>query len=576
MSSTPPVRRLRLGLPRRVFSQVLLMQLAIAAGVAVLATGLFLAPLGDQLDDQAMRRALAIAQTTAQQPQIVRDLRGTPPTPGGPVQRETERIRVATKAEYVVVMDRQGVRWSHTDPARIGSVVSTDPGQALAGREVMEIDDGTLGRSARGKVPLRDSDGQIVGAVSVGIAYDSVRARLIHAIPGLLAYAGGALAVGALAAWLIARRVQRQTRDLAFSDIAGLLAEREAMLHGIREGVVALDRGGRVRLLNDEAQRLLGIGSEAVGRSPDEALGAGRTADVLAGRVTGTDLLTVRGQRVLVANRMPTDDGGAVATLRDRTELEQLGRELDSTRGLIDALRAQDHEHANRMHTLLGLLELEMYDDAVDFVGEVVGDHRATAEQITERIRDPLLAALLVGKATVAAERQVALWVSDRTRLPDRLVDPRGLVTVVGNLVDNALDAVAGTPHARVEVELRAEGRAVALTVRDTGPGVPPEHRELVFTEGWSTKEPPAHRRRGIGLSLVRRLAERQGGSATVRAAHGGGAEFVVVLPEALTEADPEPALTAPVRPGPDGTGPDSTAAVNTAPVNTVAEEESR
>ncbi|MCW1096902.1 sensor histidine kinase [Streptomyces sp. RS2] len=539
MSSTPPVRRLRLGLPRRVFSQVLLMQLAIAAGVAVLATGLFLAPLGDQLDDQAMRRALAIAQTTAQQPQVVRDLRTTRPTANGPVQREAERVREATKAEYVVVMDRQGVRWSHPDPERIGEVVSTDPGQALAGREVMEIDDGTLGRSARGKVPLRDGDGEIVGAVSVGIAYDSVRARLIHAIPGLFAYAGGALAVGALASWIISRRVQRQTRDLAFSDIAGLLAEREAMLHGIREGVVALDRGGRVRLLNDEAQRLLGIGAEAVGRSPVEALGAGRTADVLAGRVTGTDLLTVRGRRVLVANRMPTDDGGAVATLRDRTELEQLGRELDSTRGLIDALRAQDHEHANRMHTLLGLLELEMYDDAVEFVGEVVGDHRVTAEQITERIQDPLLAALLVGKATVAAERGVALWVSDRTRLPDRLVDPRGLVTIVGNLVDNALDAVAGTPHARVEVELRARGRAATLTVRDTGPGIPVDHRELVFTEGWSTKEPPAHRERGIGLPLVRRLAERQGGSATVGEAYGGGAEFVVVLPEALTEAAP-------------------------------------
>ncbi|WP_309094446.1 sensor histidine kinase [Streptomyces sp.] len=546
MSPTPPARRLRLGLPRRVFSQVLLMQVAIAAGVAVLATGLFLAPLGDQLDDQAMRRALAIAQTTAQQPGLAEDLRDTPPSPNGPVQREAERIRKATQAEYIVVMDWRGVRWSHTDPEQIGGIVSTDPGQALAGREVMEIDDGTLGRSARGKVPLRDSDGKVVGAVSVGIAYDSVRARLIHAIPGLLAYAGGALAVGALAAWLISRRVHRQTRDLAFSDIAALLSEREAMLHGIREGVVALDRTGRIRLVNDEAQRLLGLGETVVGRTPDEALGAGRTADVLAGRVTGTDLLTVRGQRVLVANRMPTDDGGAVATLRDRTELEQLGRELDSTRGLIDALRAQDHEHANRMHTLLGLLELEMYDDAVDFVGEVVGDHRATSEQITERIEDPLLAALLVGKATVAAERGVALGVSDRTGLPDRLVDPQGLVTVVGNLVDNALDAVAGTPHARVEVELRAEGRTVTLRVRDTGPGIPPEHRELIFTEGWTTKKPPAHRERGIGLSLVRRLAERQGGSASVGEAHGGGAEFTVVLPEALTEPGPEPALTVP------------------------------
>jgi two-component system CitB family sensor kinase len=543
MSRTPPARRLRLGLPRRVFSQVLLMQLAIAAGVAVLATGLFLAPLSNQLDDQAMRRALAIAQATAAEAQIAEQVKDTPPLPDGPVQREAERIRRATGAEYVVVMDWRGVRWSHPTRSEVGRIVSTDPGQALAGKEIMQIDSGTLGRTARGKVPLYDSGHKIVGAVSVGIAYDSVRARLIHAIPGLFAYAGGALAVGALAAWLISRRVQRQTRDLAFSDISALLSEREAMLHGIREGVVALDRAGRIRLLNDEARRLLGIGDEAVGRSPDEALGDGRTADVLAGRVTGTDLVTVRGQRVLVANRMPTDDGGAVATLRDRTELEQLGRELDSTHGLIDALRAQDHEHANRMHTLLGLLELEMYEDAVEFVGEVVGDHRATAEQVTEKIEDPLLAALLVGKATVAAERGVALWVSDRTRLPDRLVDPSGLVTIVGNLVDNALDAVAGAPHARVEVELLTEGRTAVLRVRDTGPGIPEEQRELVFTEGWSTKEPPAHRGRGIGLSLVRKLAERQGGSASIGEAGGGGAEFTVVLPDAL--AEPQPALSA-------------------------------
>ncbi|MER5929313.1 sensor histidine kinase [Streptomyces sp. NPDC002054] len=527
--------RRALRLPRRAVSQILLTQLAIAAGVAVLATGLFLAPLSAQLDDQAMRRALAIAQSTAADPDISAGLLTTAATADTPVQAAAERIRQATGAEYVVVLDRNGIRRSHPSPERIGLPVSTDPSEALAGHEVMEIDEGTLGRSARGKVPLLAEDGELVGAVSVGIAYDSVRDRLLGAIPGLLAYAGGALAVGALAAWLISRRIQRQTRDLAFSDIAGLLAEREAMLHSIREGVVALDRHDRIRLVNDEAARLLGLDPGALaGRRLDEVLGDGRTTDVLTGRVTGHDLLAVQGPRVLVANRMPTEDGGAVATLRDRTELEHLGRELDSTRGLIDALRAQDHEHANRLHTLLGLMELGLHEEAVDYVTEVVGVHRSTAEQVTEKVHDPLLAALLVGKATVAAERGVSLRLAPSTLLPDRLVDPGGLVTILGNLVDNALDASAGSPEPRVEVELHAEGHAAVLRVRDSGPGVPAARREEIFTEGWSTKQPKAHRERGLGLALVRRLAERQGGSARAGEAADGGAEFSVVLPEAL------------------------------------------
>ncbi|MFJ1989862.1 ATP-binding protein [Streptomyces asiaticus] len=537
--------RWRIGWPRRVFSQVLLMQLAIATGVTVLATGLFLAPLSDHLDDQAMRRALAIAQTTAAEPRMADALQHTRPTPGGPVQTEAERIRRSTGAEYVVIMDRRGVRWSHTSPDEIGKHVSTDPTEALEGREVMEIDDGTLGRSARGKVPLRAGDGHIVGAVSVGISYESVRARLVAAVPEMLAYAGGALAVGALAAYVVSRRLQRRTHDLAFSDISALLAEREAMLHGIREGVVALDAHGRIRLINDEAQRLLDLRPEDTGQPLEAVLSPGRTTDVLSGRVTGADLLTVSGGRVLVANRMPTDDGGAVVTLRDRTELERLGRELDGTRGLIDALRAQDHEHANRMHTLLGLIELELHDEAMEFITEAIGVHRATAEQVTERVHDPLLASLLVGKATVATERGVSLSVAGDSLLPNWLVDPPGVVTIVGNLIDNALDAAVGSAEPRVEVELCADDRTVLLRVSDTGPGIPADRRDVVFTEGWSTKEPPAHGKRGIGLALVRRLAERQGGSVRVSDREGGGAEFTVVLPEALAERPAGAPLTA-------------------------------
>ncbi|GHJ23472.1 MULTISPECIES: sensor histidine kinase [Streptomyces] len=555
---------MRIRSPRHVFSHVLTAQLALVAGVTALVSGLFLAPLGDQLDRQAMRRALAVAQTTAARPGLAADLAaarraGRVPSPRGPLQAEAERVRHATGASYVVVLDRRGVRWSHPSPAAVGRRVSTDPGRVLAGHDVTAIDNGTLGRSARGKAPLRDSRGRVVGAVSVGIDYDNVREGLVAAVPGLLIYAGGALAAGALAAFLLARRLRRRTHALAFSDISALLAEREAMLHGLAEGVVALDTTGRVRLVNDEAQRLLGLGPEVLGRPVTEVVGPGRTADVLAGAETGRDLVAVSGSRVLVVNRMPTADGGAVATLRDRTELTRLGRELEGTRGLLDALRAQDHEHANRLHTLLGLLELELYEEAARFVTNALGVHRATAEQVTERIHDPLPAALLVGKAAVAAERGVTLSVAPGTHLPDRLADPGGLVTVLGNLVDNALDAAAGSPGATVEVELCAEDRAVLLAVRDSGPGVPPDHRELVFQEGWSTKTAaasdgtsavPAGAHQGLGLALVKRYAERAGGTVRVAAAAGGGAEFRVVLPEALTDPLTEPVtgpLTEPV-----------------------------
>ncbi|MGW5350848.1 sensor histidine kinase [Streptomyces sp. NPDC004031] len=527
---------MRIGWPRRVSAQVLLMQVLITAGVTALAVGLFLAPLSRQLDQQSMRRALAIAQTVAAEPQVAQALLTSRPTPQGPVQAEAERIRLATGASYIVVMDVHGTRWSHTDRSRIGEHVSTDPSVALGGHDIMQIDSGTLGRTARGKVPLRDAHGRIVGAVSVGFDYTGMRARLLAVVP-LLRYAGAALAVGVLAALWAARRLQRATHGLAFADISALLDEREAMLHGIREGVVALDPHGRIRLLNDEAQRLLGLGAQDTGRPLEAVLPPGRTTDVLAGRAEGTDLLTVSDGRVLVANRMPTEGGGAVVTLRDRTELELLGRELDSTHGLLDALRAQDHEHANRLHTLLGLLELGLHEAAVDFLAEVADAHRTSAEEVAERVRNPLVAALLVGKSAIAAERGVTLRIAPDTLLPDQVVDPRDVVTVLGNLVDNALDAAAG----EVEVELRAERSTVLLRVGDDGPGVPPELRGRIFEEGWTTKEPPAHRGRGLGLALVRRLAERYGGTARVTARAGGGALFTVVLPEALMAGDLAP-----------------------------------
>ncbi|GAA5012475.1 hypothetical protein GCM10025734_58020 [Kitasatospora paranensis] len=252
---------------------------------------------------------------------------------------------------------------------------------------------------------------------------------------------------------------------------------------------------------------------------------------MLTGRIAGPDLPAVRDDRVLMVNRMTTADGGAVTTLRDRTELESLVRELDNTRSLTEALRAQDHEHANRMHTLLGLLELGRHDQAAAFISEQSGSHAAVAARIGEQVQDPHVAALLAGKAAVAAERGIRLAVTGDSHLPDAAVDARALVTVVGNLVDNALDALAG---GTVEVRLRPVGTTLLVEVADSGPGVPTELRELIFEEGWTSKTAPAHRPRGLGLAMVRRLVERSGGRLAVGDGPLGGARFTVELPEAL------------------------------------------
>ncbi|MFI6447426.1 ATP-binding protein [Kitasatospora sp. NPDC050543] len=523
--------------PRRVFAQLLLSQSVVTVGVTALTAGLFLAPVSSELDHDAMQRALSIAQATAADESLARAAAVKDSTAA---QLGAEQIRLATGASFVVITDLDGIRLSHTDPAKIGHRVSTDPEPALGGRSVTAMQEGTLGRTARGKVPLRLADGRIVGEVSVGISDDSIRRRLLGMVAGILLCAGAGLVAGTAATLVLARRLKRRTHNIALADISALLVEREAMLHGIREGVVALDAGGRIRLANDEAMRLLALPEDCTGQPIDAVLAPGRLADALAGRIEGADLPAVREDEVLVVNRMATADGSAVVTLRDRTELESLVRELDTTRSLTEALRAQDHEHANRMHTLLGLLELGRHEQAVEFISQQSGSHAAVAAKIAERVQDPHVAALLAGKAAVAAERGVLLVITPAGHLPDAALDSRALVTVIGNLVDNAVDALAAAGGGRVEVTLLAAGSTLLVEVSDSGPGVPAELRERIFEEGWSSKDAPAHRPRGLGLAMVRRLVERAGGRIAVDCGPLGGARFTVELPEALhPEATP-------------------------------------
>jgi two-component system CitB family sensor kinase len=309
------------------------------------------------------------------------------------------------------------------------------------------------------------------------------------------------------------------------------------MLHGLREGVIGVDRAGRVTLVNDEAARLLGLEPVPTGTSLDDLRLPTGLVDLLRGRTDAEDLPVVYGDRVLVLNQMPVrvrdQEVGWVSTLRDRTELVDLNRQLDRWRGTTDTLRSQAHEFSNRMHTVAGLIELGDYEEAARFV---TAESRARSEwvdRVTSRVTDPALAALLVAKGSRAHELGVTLELTDDSRLPateDALA--ADLVTVIGNLVDNALEAVASSEPAlgRVVVHLEMTEGGVAATVRDTGPGVPADIADRVFESGFSTKGGDDPDARGWGLALSRVVCERRGGHLTLDRVDGM-TTFTVNLP---------------------------------------------
>ncbi|WP_236653534.1 ATP-binding protein [Streptacidiphilus melanogenes] len=535
---------------RKLSGRILVSQLMILAVTSVVGLVLLGFAQRSQIDHVNEQRALSIAEIAAADPQIVAAMSAGDPGrgPHGPVQTAATRIMNAARARYVVVIDRRHVRHSHPIVGEIGQAV-TEPVVALDGHDHFFIDNGSRGRSANARTPLRDSSGRIIGEVSVGIDERDVVPSLLNELSVFALYIGIALAVGVLASYALAWRLKRTTFGLELEEIAGLLQDREAMLHGIREGVVAFDQSDKVSVVNDEARRLLGLGT-ALGCRLEDLLPEGRLRRALAGELGPDEIHVLTDSHCLAINRMPVvlhgRALGAVVTVRDRTEIVGMLRELDSVRGLTDALRAQQHEFANRMHTLAGLLELGEQEQALEYAVELASTDRTQAAEIRERIANSLMVGLIVAKCTVAAERGVRLTLDPASKLGAEPGHLRRLLTVVGNLLDNAVDATA-TPAlgggraasgpAEVELLIRESGDEITVRVSDNGPGVPDEARAHIFEDGWSTRPDRGTARRGLGLAMVHRLVTRHGGEITV--SEGEGAVFTVRLP--LPDTEPAP-----------------------------------
>jgi len=535
----------------RLSTQIVLLQLALIVLTVGTGVGVSLFHAKQTLNADGASDSLAIAHSVARMPAIVDAFSSK--DPAATIDPIVEPIRRLTGASFIVVANRAGIRFSHPNPALIGKSLLHDPGEnpapVLSGRTYVGVQTGSLGRSVRAKVPIYAPGARrVIGLVSVGLLERTLSAQLRSDLPVVLIPPLIGLLLGAIGSVFLARRIKRKIYGLEPDEIGALLEQREAMLHGIREGAIGIDAGGRVILVNDQAQRLLELDDSAVGGRLEDVVPDGPIRALLSGATEGVDELIVVGQRVLVANYMPVSSHGhelgGVVTLRDRTELEGLLRALDDLRSLADGLRAKDHEYANTLHTLWGLVELERYDEVAGFISNSASVHHRFVGDLVEQVRDPLVVALLLGKAAIAAEQGVELRIAPESCLAEGAPEAKDLVTVVGNLIDNALDAVtlAGQEHGWIEVGVVQGRHGIVVRVHDSGPGVERELMDEIFRDGFSTKPRSGAVERGLGLALVRQLVRRRGGRVTVE--NDGGAVFTVYLPS-RSPVTAEPAMAA-------------------------------
>ncbi|MHC0431197.1 sensor histidine kinase [Streptomyces sp. O3] len=529
----------RLFAPRlSLAGQFLALQLALVVVVLAVIAAVSVAQSNAQFRRAEGRRLLSVAETVASTDAVRVGLADAGEQ--GILQPAAESARSVSGATYVIIAGTDRQVLTDIDPRRIGRRLPLGASEVFSGRSWVGSAEPAGRDAVEAHVPVFGERGRLLGAVVAGRAYPDLGARIATAAPYLLVYLGIASALGAAGSVLLARRIKRQTLGLEPGEITALVEHREAMLHGIKEGVIGLDGQGRVTLANDTAVDLLRLPADAPGRTLDELAVDPALHDVLAGRVRGVDQVVIAGDRMLTLNRMPlvtrAGTSGSVTTMRDLTELVALRSELDTTRSATNTLRAQAHEFHNQLHVIAGLVELAEYPEVARYVRGISGTHTRRTAEVISKVADPSLAALLIAKASLAAEQGAALRITDGSGL-GQVADALSsdLVTVVGNLVDNALDAVRNTgPDSWVEVELTERDTAVRVRVRDSGPGVAPELTEEIFRHGFTTKTAASGGQRGVGLAIVRMTCARRGGSVTA-----DGAEFRAVLPRA---AEPDKA----------------------------------
>ncbi|KGE18592.1 histidine kinase [Paenibacillus wynnii] len=486
-------------------------------------------------------KAITIARTIAMMP-LISD--GLIQGRSEEIQAYTTRITRPNDIMFVVVIDMNSIRYSHPDASYVGKPFAGG-GQdiALRGEESVSEGEGTLGKSIRAFVPVYDGRGYQVGIVVVGLSLEKVHRIISHNEWTIIAILLSGALLGALGAIVLARRIKQMMLWLEPSEISKLLEERSAMLQSTREGILAIDDNANITLINLEAERLLrqaGIKGEALRQPVSEYWPTLRLENMLNSGVAKLDEEIDLNGTTLLANSLPIwvkgAIVGAIVTFRDKTEISHLAERLSGVSLYAEALRGQAHEFMNKLHVIMGMTHMGLYEDLQHYIYGTVNNYQNEIGSITRHIKDPVMAGFLLGKLSRAREAGIQLILAEDCYLPSAKGSEiiHELITIVGNLLDNAMDALNETDNKEIHLAFHYQTDRLICTVIDNGSGVPESIRKEIYEQGFSTKGED----RGMGLYLVQRSVNRMNGHLTLHTTEGHGTEFIVEVPYIVEDDD--------------------------------------
>ncbi len=527
---------LRLRKPKWRLQTTIALLVCVVVLMALFATDILIsARITKETENNLTEKATDIARMTAKNPIVIEGLKNHKKE--DKIQGAAEEIRRITKVEFVVVMDMNGIRKSHPNRKRIGEhFVGGDEAAVLQGKEHISIAKGTLGVSLRSFTPVFDDHHKQIGAVAVGILIKRVNKAVAQSRQIIYISAIFGILVGILGALFLARKIKQILFGLEPIEIAKLLEERSAMLQSAKEGILALDSSGRIRLVNNEAIRLFqaaGFRKNPAGEMLENFIpGTKLTHALETGEYQVNQEQVLNGITILV-NQAPVivkgKIAGAILTFRDKTEIKQLAEQLTGAKLYAEALRAQSHEFMNKLHVISGLVQMEHYQAIPAYIEKLIDFQQTELKFVMDRFKDPVLAGFLLGKLSYARESGAEFTINGEGIVPETEEQDliHEVITILGNLIDNGVDAVKNSARKWITLRFDYFEDVLVLEIHDTGKGMDENLRKKIFHKGFSTKGD----NRGFGLFLVKQSIDKIKGDIEVHTNEDEGTAFIVTIP---------------------------------------------